>query len=955
MALEWDAVINRIRPGCLVEVHDLDAKEVAVFEEDVNGQVGQVEHYKGGDLKRFYVTLVSGVAGYFDPQNIRPAGDISKSGDGGGAKSFDILMAPKTSPTVLGNEIATCILEKGFCVIKICQDPAAIKGTVEKLQEMGKEGDLARLPEEVEEHYLGNGCRGKVTWLDHENKELASDPVLTGNDANLSYIAQVFQPYSGDILNDWADERSPALVCLSLTDDEEPEFPFPESDDIVLGDFLQTHRRSLLRMVHFMGPGSASVVLDPKDDERASKISKSAGSVAVSATPNTILLFRPDAYEYTCDVPEETLMLIAHLLSPVPQMFLQSMEGDTSWLNKMGQGPTPPSGDQTYVINCVMRMPAFWDEQWGMFSGLMGACDAVVEIPLSRWDVQAYWSPDSEKFEPWQTTTRHQSFVEGVEFFDNRHFELSNAEAGGMDPVQRLLLECGAQSMAMCGITKKQTNRKAIHAGCAVGNDKLDWTSIPKTVNVGGALSGTGSALAIIANRMNFAFNLKGPSFVCDTACSASLASTHAVRLMMLQPQYDPLEFFLTFGAHLTLGAGPFVGCSQSHMSSPKGRCFTFNNSADGYLRGEGISGYMIKYGRFMSESEGVLRSTMCGQDGRSASLTAPNGPAQEEMISRAIKMAHMTPPESTVWECHGTGTSLGDPIEVGAVRKVQIRMARKEPLMLSSNKTNIGHLEGGAAMGGQVKCIIQCKNARCCPTLHLRTLNPHLEHTQFDALFETEAACYHYAQGHSQVSSFGFGGTNGHAIFWGQNFSNQPDVYTLWTRRVEARRVPEVRVVGKDPDDWEADFPDVRLLKQGDKYKIELSPDDPEEQALKWELQEGADDAEGEDTFFAITGNFNEWTDERMAAGDVDGVHVAFVDVPEDGELRFRFLRDGKEDEVLGPASPDCTQKTEAIVGPQKGLTNSWLVHAEAGQEVRVELFCRAGTRSLVWRAERA
>merc|ERR1719215_1716359 len=111
-----------------------------------------------------------------------------------------------------------------------------------------------------------------------------------------------------------------------------------------------------------------------------------------------------------------------------------------------------------------------------------------------------------------------------------------------------------------------------------------------------------------------------------------------------------------------------------------------------------------MKYGAGVDEREAIFRSSQIGQDGRSASLTAPNGPAQEEMITRAVKEARMTPAESTVWECHGTGTSLGDPIEIGAVRKTQIKIQRPEPLMLSSNKANIGHLEGGAGMAAMVK-----------------------------------------------------------------------------------------------------------------------------------------------------------------------------------------------------------------------------------------------------------
>merc|ERR1719464_2697071 len=359
-----------------------------------------------------------------------------------------------------------------------------------------------------------------------------------------------------------------------------------------------------------------------------------------------------------------------------------------------------------------------------------------------------------------------------------------------MDPVQRQILETGSQSLAMYGITKKDSNRKAIHAGFSVGNDKLDWMMMDHGKE---AMTGTATVLAIIANRFSFVFNMKGPNFVCDTACSASLTSTHCVKGMIKDRTIDPLEWFLSMGAHLVLDpVGGLVGGTQSHMGGPYGRCLTFNASATGYLRGEGVCGIMLKWGSFKSgvTSQAILRATQVGQDGRGASLTAPNGPAQEEMITRTVKEAQMTPPESTVWECHGTGTSLGDPIEVGAVRKVQIRMPRLEPLMLTSNKTNIGHLEGGAAMGAICKCILQCKYAKCCPTLHLRTLNPHLEHAAFDAIFQTESSKYTYFQGHSQVSSFGFGGANGHGIFWGKNLDAQPDVETLFKDELNRRPV---------------------------------------------------------------------------------------------------------------------------------------------------------------------
>jgi len=355
----------------------------------------------------------------------------------------------------------------------------------------------------------------------------------------------------------------------------------------------------------------------------------------------------------------------------------------------------------------------------------------------------------------------------------------------------------------------------------------------------------------------------------------------------------------------------------------------------------------MMKYGALKGESDAILRATQVGQDGRSASLTAPNGPSQYEMIARAVKEARMTPPESTVWECHGTGTSLGDPIEVGAVRKIQIKMPRMEPLMLTSNKTNIGHLEGGAAMGGICKCVLQCKYARCLCTIHLRTLNPHLEHEAFDAVFETEGAMWKYNQGHSQVSSFGFGGSNGHGIFWGGRNDILSDNHQLIMARLRRLAPSEVRVTGKDPDEWEADFPDPRC-KHGDKFIIQLSSEDPADMPQKWEKL--LEEEESDDTFYAITGNFNDWTDDRLSPGDIDGLFSTVLDIPESGTLEFRILQDGETDQVIAPMTPACTRRTETIMGPEKGLTNKWVINGESGTEVVVEFFVFKGKKSITW-----
>jgi len=939
----------------LIEVCGLSDAQLNELGKSVDGQVGQIVSFDAAS-GQVQVCLLSGVSCLLDPKNLEAATDVQKPGEGGSGESFDILLGPGTIAAALTHELTMCLMEKGFCVIRMCQSDNFHVPAIETLHKMGDDGRLSRLPEEVEAGYLGHACQGKVAWLDTADTDLENAQQLLDNDNILSYLAQVFQGFSGDVCNgEFIDERTPALICLSLLSDEDAEYPYPEADNETLGTFLETYKRSLLRAVSFLGPRTPDVVLEKREGEKyrdvVDKLPKISEAVSIKGAPGTILLFRPDCYEYTCSIENhaETLMLLTNYLSAAPDIVVGPLEGDAEWLISSGGPPPPPGRDHINVHNTTSRLPANIDNQWSYLSALAGDTDTVSKTPIQRWDTDVYYHEDEDTMQPWQTNIQHTGTIEGVELFDNRHFEISNTEAGGMDPVQRHILEQGALNLALYGLDRKTCARKSTHAGVAVGNDKLDWGPMDKQCDLG-ALGGTSTVLAIIANRFSFVYNLKGPSFVCDTACSASLCSSHCAKLMMYERVYDPIDWFLSFGAHLIL-RGPIM--NPAHMHSPGGRCFTFNASADGYLRGEGFACCLMEWAGIDSEMDAIYRSSACGQDGRSASLTAPNGPAQEEMIRKAINEAKMTPPESTVWECHGTGTSLGDPIEVGAVRKVQVKMARQEPLMIGSNKTNIGHLEGGAAMGAMVKCVLQCKMCYCAPTVHIRTLNPHLEHAAFDAIFISEPAPFRYRQGHCQVSSFGFGGSNGHAVFWGKLKGFKPDVEAAFMSRVKQMPAPQVRVAGDSPDDWESDFPDWKNAKPGTTYQLALSPEDPVTMPLKFRMVDESQDApedEEEDTYYSLTGNYNDWQEDRMLEGSVPGLSIASVEIPDDGILEFHFLKNGDEDQVLGPAQEECSKKLIPIIGPEANLPNKWVVKGEPGDEIQIELFIKDGMRSITW-----
>jgi len=231
------------------------------------------------------------------------------------------------------------------------------------------------------------------------------------------------------------------------------------------------------------------------------------------------------------------------------------------------------------------------------------------------------------------------------------------------------------------------------------------------------------------------------------------------------------LRLSLVVGINTLIGAITYISLSGPGMLTRKGRCFTFDHSADGYGRGEGIGGMNLKKCATEFAAMGrlaMLIGSCVNQDGRSASMTAPHGPSQQDVIRASMREAGLNAYEISVAECHGTGTALGDPIEVGSLRGVMKQDRGEVPLLTTSAKSNIGHLEAGAGIAGIIKCIMMLRHSVGAPNQHLLELNPHLDLEGFPIAMEVEPADFGHNSGISGVSSFGFGGTNARADMWG-------------------------------------------------------------------------------------------------------------------------------------------------------------------------------------------
>nr|AQS99211.1 type I polyketide synthase [Gambierdiscus excentricus] len=910
-------------------------------------RAGQLLGYSAEEDKFSVQMVVDGTVLTLDPMYVHKAPEerLAKPGEGGDEFSFDVLLGPRTQKHSVGEEAGACLSEKGFCVMKLLQSADQLESAFDCMKGLEASGKFGRLPQEIEEGHLGKSGRAKTMWLSPDEEEEGS--ILDSLDNKMTGLAQVIMPFTEDVLGSPLQDRTPALVCVSMSDADEAEYDVPNASDKELTDYYETWYRSQLRLVYFLGPVKGTVVLSAKE---SSSFEGPKSEYSIVAGPGTLLLVREDALEYSFQEPQEgeTSWMQCFLMSPGLALNIEGeITGDFSVLATKGEGPPPPTSETVSVVAMAIQCAANMYDHHKEWASYMGGTDGQLEVPFMRFDYHPYYSDEVDM--PINTTfVKHCAVQEGIDMFDNRIFEISNMDAEAMCPQCRQVLEVGCLILHQRGITKKMCNTHPIHASVSVGCDKEEWLNmpgVPRSV-------ATNNQLAITANRFNYIFNLKGGSYVCDTACSSSLVATHLGKVNLLERRWDPLEWHMAQGTNLSLTVGLLIGGCASHMLSPGGRCFTFNATANGYNRGDGTAGFMLKAGNQDDERWAFLRGTQMGQDGRSASLSAPNGPAQEKCIWGAVREARMVPPESTVWECHGTGTSLGDPIEVGAVRKVQIKMPRKEPLMVSTSKSNIGHLEGSAAAVAMCKCVMTVIKTKCAPTIHFKTLNPHLDHAMFDAIFCTEANPYLYRCGHCQVSSFGVGGTNGHAIFWGEETREAPNYQMLFYKKMKECPA-QIIADGTNPKNWEYSGPGFDW-KDESKYTVKIEKDLTSDAfVVKWEKQE-----EGEievPEFYSITGTHNEWQDDRMMEGDVPGLYYVVVEVPDSGSLDFRIMAEGDQERSIGPDIEACTKKTAQIRGPEKDLTTFWRAAGPKNSLLRVELYAPAkGKRFLTWLREK-
>ncbi len=417
------------------------------------------------------------------------------------------------------------------------------------------------------------------------------------------------------------------------------------------------------------------------------------------------------------------------------------------------------------IVGAGLRFPGNADRLADFWSLLFSGIDAVGEIPPERWSLEHFYDPDPDA--PGKMSTRDGALLTYPDKFDADFFGISPREAIALDPQHRLSLETAWEALEHAGYSPAGLAGSTTGVFLALSNSDYGRMVFAQPDQLD-AYASIGNLFNAAAGRISFSLGLHGPAMAVDTACSASLVAVH---LACQSLRSGECGMALAGGVNLILSPEININFTKSRMMAADGRCKTFDSRADGYVRGEG-SGVLVLKRLRDAERDGdriqaLIRGSAVNQDGRSSGLTAPNGLAQEALLRQALSAARLSAGDIDYIEAHGTGTSLGDPIEAHALASVFGPDRGSTPLVVGSVKTNIGHLEAAAGIAGLIKTVLSLEHEHIPRHLHFRSMNPHIDWGGLQVEIPVEGRAWPRGERvrRAGVSSFGFSGTNAHVI----------------------------------------------------------------------------------------------------------------------------------------------------------------------------------------------
>lgn len=491
------------------------------------------------------------------------------------------------------------------------------------------------------------------------------------------------------------------------------------------------------------------------------------------------------------DIPNLTLVESATLEQAAAELLAMINKSKSGKLTTLSSNV---NNEPIAIIGMACRFPGaknyneFWDN-------LISKKDSISEVPADRWNWKAIYGDPI--LEPGKTNVKWGGFLDNVDKFDPLFFNISPKEAAYIDPQHRIFLQTAWHAMEDAGYSSRMLAGKSI--GVYAGVSKNDYSELMREHHeeILPYIS-TGTVHSILTNRLSFILDLHGPSESIDTACSSSLVALYnAVRDMRL----GVCKLAFVGGVNAIMSPTMTISHSRSGMLSEDGHCKTFDESANGYVRGEGVGVLLLKpLDEAIKDGDtvhAVIRGIAINHGGKSTGLTVPSVNAQAEVVKSALQDANIDPSLLSFIETHGTGTTLGDPIEIEGLKSAFSSLTKtthmKGPCILGAAKTNVGHCESAAGMVGVFKMVMAMKHKTIPSNLHFKKINPkiNLENTNFKFALENQA--WNPVDNDNNalprigaVSSFGMGGVNSHVIL-----EEAPENYAKHSVRSTKQLIP--------------------------------------------------------------------------------------------------------------------------------------------------------------------
>jgi len=824
-------------------------------------------------------------------------------------------------PYMYAEDIMRHLMKKGYCVIDSGESEVRNQELQNEVRTYNDVGRFERPPDEVVDGLLGAGGSVRLVTIDAEAG--GGNGPIEKLDNEMLDIAGVLEPFTQRHFGFELSTRSVGYLLEAGQGTDLPQTEFTAKECIKWLNIFQWHR---FMCIYFMGPTPGVLELQPFDDV--------SGGHTLNVRPGLWVVLRADMlmHRFNAGGPSYTLS----------SFFLQ-INSDAELRRKQANFPAPPialsldrwlsnamrvmketieseeemetiasrevqrisnhmyhRGAQVAIRGAACRFAGGSSHIWYLQAALFSGCDAAETVPLMRWDNEVYYRPDQQDGYFVRDTYMccHGAFIEGIQMFDFKFFGLSLNETRGMDPNQRHMLEVCYEVCFNAGFKKPTLMRShmAVYTGGPAG--ELEWTSIPKE-SESGALASTSGSPAILSNRVSYTFGMNGPNYLMDMeAASGLLAFQQGVDCCL--PQRPQADSALCMGVDTMIGPLGFSRLSWAGLLSPRGRCLAFDTTADGYIRGEGCAGVWMNPllhevdNEFVMDDKkhmlGIASGVYCNNSGKTASLTAPSGAMEQEVITGTLERAEISPLDVEFVDPHAVGNILSDAVEVtGLVRSYRLQgNAGEEMLGLGSAKTLFGNCRPASGIVALLKQLIAGCYGQMMATAHLMRINPHMLVDDVPAMFATDHTPNRMNSSFTGISAKGIGGSNVHAIIWTQ---------------VDYNKVSRPKIV-------ETREPISFWPGGGGELEDEQKPNKN----------------------YTIVGSWSGWADPQPMESEGKGIYGYTITLGEHALERFHILLDGDANKVLHPKMSDAACDFP-VYGPDRAMEadmNYWLINGQ-------------------------